>query len=137
MSLNLLVRELAELPSETEWVEFKENNADPDDIGEYISALGNSATYHEKNSAYLIWGISNENHDIIGTSFDYRTYKVGNEELENWLRHMLSDNADFEFHTVDTDGKNVIVLTIQKALSRPILFKKKGLYSCRQLQKTA
>ena len=33
--LQHLVRELAALPKETEWVEFKENNANPEDIGEY------------------------------------------------------------------------------------------------------
>lgn len=38
-----LLRELCKLPQETEWVEFKENAADPHDIGEYISALANSA----------------------------------------------------------------------------------------------
>ena len=37
-----LLRELCRLPNETEWVEFKHNNADPDMIGEYISALSNS-----------------------------------------------------------------------------------------------
>ena len=124
MSLYRLVLELAKLPTETEWVEFKQNNAGHEDIGEYISALGNSAAYHDKNSAYLIWGVHDDTHEIIGTSFDYRSYKVGNEELENWLRHMLSDNADFEFQTVDADGKRVVILIIQKAISRPIMFKK-------------
>lgn len=38
-----LVRELCTLPRETEWAEFKVNDADPDAIGEYISALANSA----------------------------------------------------------------------------------------------
>ena len=38
-----LVRELSKLPDETEWVEFKQNNADPQEIGEYLSALANSA----------------------------------------------------------------------------------------------
>lgn len=38
-----LVRELVNLPAETEWLEFKRNNERPEDIGEYISALSNSA----------------------------------------------------------------------------------------------
>ncbi len=38
-----LLRELCKLPKETEWVEFKHNNDDPQLIGEYISALANSA----------------------------------------------------------------------------------------------
>ncbi len=38
-----LIRELSKLPNETEWVEFKVNDAEPQEIGEYISALSNSA----------------------------------------------------------------------------------------------
>ena len=34
-----LVRELCNLPAETELVEFKRNNSNPQEIGEYISAL--------------------------------------------------------------------------------------------------
>jgi ATP-dependent DNA helicase RecG len=37
-----LLKELVELPHETEWVEFKVNNADPEDIGQYLSAISNS-----------------------------------------------------------------------------------------------
>ena len=36
--LQSLVRELAKLSDETEWVEFKCNNKQPQMIGEYISA---------------------------------------------------------------------------------------------------
>ena len=38
-----LVRELCNLPHETEWVEFKVNHRNPQAIGEYVSALSNSA----------------------------------------------------------------------------------------------
>jgi hypothetical protein len=38
-----LLHELRKLPNETEWVEFKANYADPQEIGEYISALSNAA----------------------------------------------------------------------------------------------
>jgi len=41
--LRTLVREHQRPPTETEWVEFKENRAEPEDIGEYISAIANSA----------------------------------------------------------------------------------------------
>ena len=50
-----LLNELRKLPKETEWVEFKHNNADPQEMGEYISALANSAALSGKNSGYLIW----------------------------------------------------------------------------------
>ena len=55
--LQNLVRQLIALPKETEWVEFKHNNADPGEIGEYISALSNSATLHGKQCAYVLWGV--------------------------------------------------------------------------------
>ena len=48
--------ELLTLSNETEWVEFKYNNADPKQIGEYISALANSAVIQRKEMAYMIWG---------------------------------------------------------------------------------
>jgi len=54
--LRSLLRELTKLPTETEWVEFKHNNDDPQQIGEYISALANSAALIGKQSAYMVWG---------------------------------------------------------------------------------
>ena len=80
-----LVHELCKLPRETGWVEFKENNGDPDEIGEYISALANSAVLADKSSAYLVWGVRDGCQDIVGTTFDPFAAKVGEEELENWL----------------------------------------------------
>lgn len=54
-----LLAELRKLPRETEWVEFKHNNDDADEIGEYLSALSNSAALSGKVQAYLVWGIDN------------------------------------------------------------------------------
>ena len=67
--LNGLVAELRKLPAETSWVEFKENNSNPEDIGEYISALSNSAALSGKASAYVLWGVRNGTHEVVGTSF--------------------------------------------------------------------
>lgn len=66
-NLDLLVNELRKLPNETQWVEFKHNNYKPQMIGEDISALANSAALHEKSCAYMIWGVHNETHEIVGT----------------------------------------------------------------------
>ena len=57
--INSLIKELLNQPRETEWIEFKRNNDDPQMIGEYISALSNSAALHRKSKAYIIWGIDN------------------------------------------------------------------------------
>ena len=57
-----LVRELCKLPKETEWVELKVNDAKPQEIGEYISALSNSAALAGKAFAYLVWGVADGDH---------------------------------------------------------------------------
>jgi len=54
--LSAILAEFLRLPTETEWVEFKHNNTDPEMIGEYLSALANSAALTERTAGYLIWG---------------------------------------------------------------------------------
>ena len=76
-----LIRELCNLSIETEWVEFKHNNDNPSEIGEYLSALANAAALNGKASAYLIWGVRNIDHAVVGTTFNPRASRVGNEEL--------------------------------------------------------
>ena len=70
-----MVRELCRLPSETEWVEFKGNNNNPETIGRNISALANGAAINGKTSASAIWGIEDETHAIVGTTFSPSTAK--------------------------------------------------------------
>lgn len=80
--LRSLVLEFVAMPSETGWLEFKENKAEPHDIGEYISALSNSAALEGRAHAYMLWGIADEGHAIVGTSFDPQAVRQGNEELK-------------------------------------------------------
>lgn len=117
-----LVRELCKLPTETEWAEFKHNNDNPTMIGEYISALSNSAAIAGKNSAYIVWGIDNESHDIIGTTFAPSRAKKGNENLENWLLRMLSPRIHFSFHEFEVDSFPVVIMEIEKAFREPVQF---------------
>ncbi len=123
-NLNLLIKELISLPSETEWLEFKHNNFDPAMIGADISALANSAAYRGKDKAYMIWGINNETHEILGTNYN-RFYKfINNQEIESWLKNTVSKNADFDFFDTEIDDKKLVVLIIQKASVQPVTFKK-------------
>lgn len=117
-----LVRELCRLPAETEWVEFKENQDDPKRIGEYISALANSAALAGKECGYVVWGVADGSHSIVGTNFAPHSRKVGNEPLESWLRHGASLYADFQFYEVAIDGKRVVILEISRAAQYPVAF---------------
>lgn len=123
-NLERLVRELCKYSEELPWLEFKHNNYTPETIGEDISALANGATLDEKSCAYFIWGIDDLTHQVVGTSYNLQNLKKGREELENWLRGLLSKNADFEYQTVEMDNVTVGVMKIQCATSQPVTFQK-------------
>ena len=117
-----LLQELRRLPSETEWLEFKRNNTKPEEIGEYISALSNSAALDGKVNAWLIWGVADDTGDIVGTDFEPGVAKVGNEELENWLLRLLNPKIDFRFHCLTAQDKPVVILEIASAARHPLQF---------------
>ena len=118
----MLVRELASLPRETTWLELKENKAVPDEIGANISALANSAVLAERSFAYIIWGIRDDSHEIVGTSFSHHDVRKGNEPLEPWLWRLLEPDVRFEFHAITVEGKSVVLLEIERAQRRPVRF---------------
>lgn len=118
-----LLAELRKLPREADWVEFKHDNADPEEIGEYLSALSNAAALAGKVQAYLVWGIDDATHDVVGTRFDPASAKVGNEELESWLLRLLSPRINFRFHVFEASDQRVVLLEIGAAFRHPVQFK--------------
>ena len=117
-----MVRELCRLPSETEWVEFKGNNSNPETIGRNISALANGAAINGKTSASAIWGIEDETHAIVGTTFFPSDTKKGNEPLETWLYSQINPHIDFRFNELYVDGQRVVLLEIEPASHQPVSF---------------
>ena len=95
----------------------------PEDIGEYISALSNAAALKGKVNAYLIWGVKDVSHEIVGTTFSPSRSKKGNEELEVWLAHSLTPRIHIRFFEVDIDEKHVTMLEIPRASHQPIQFR--------------
>ena len=123
--LHSLVRELCKLSDETEWVEFKLSTRDAEETGEYVSALANSAALAGKAFAYMLWGITDDDHQIVGTSFRPSTKKVGNEQFENWLLRLLKPRINFRFFEILIDEKPVVLLEIERAFRHPVQFKGK------------
>jgi len=121
-SVATLVHELSSTFREAEWVEFKVNNSTPSEIGEYISALANSAALLDKPRAYVVWGIEDGTGKVVGTTFEPATSKQGNEDLENWLTRLLQPQVPFRFHTCEVEGARVVVLEIDSALHQPVRF---------------
>jgi len=67
-NLDLLIKKLCKLSTETEWVEFKHNNNEPNVIGADISALANSAVIADHDHSYMVWGVDDKTHEIIDTN---------------------------------------------------------------------
>lgn len=118
-----ILADLRKLPRETEWAEFKHNNDDPNEIGEYISALANAAALAGKVSAWLVWGVKDQTHEIIGTTFNPASAKINNEELESWLLRLLSPKIDFRFYRIHAEDKPVVLMEIGAAFRHPVRFK--------------
>jgi len=118
-----LVDRLRGLPTETEWLEFKRNNADPQEIGEYLSALANEASLCNQLRGYLVFGIDDASHEVVGTRFDpYAAKAKGNQDLLPWLGALLQPNPGVEVLVVDHPSGRVVMLAVGPARDRPAAF---------------
>lgn len=124
MNLKKIVLELCSYEDEQEWFEFKENWFQPDILGEYVSALSNAAAFHHKDQAYFVWGVNNDTHEIVGTTFNqYCDYNK--EPFQNYLARNLFPSINFLFEEATINDKRVVVLVIPAAEEIPTAFKEK------------
>jgi len=118
-----LILSLTQQPTEQEWLEFKHNFHSSDEIGKRISALANGACLSGKKFGYLVFGVEDGTHNIVGTSFSPKTKKAkGNEDLEHWLVSRLSPKIHFTIHELQIDGKAVVLFEIPASTDMPISF---------------
>ena len=113
-----LLLEVINNNDEREWVEFKTNypaEKHLQDIGEYISALSNSATLHKQNYAYMIWGVENTTRKILGTDFKYDLDINGSEVFKHYLARNLEPHISFKFAEIYIGNDRLVCLTIPAA----------------------
>lgn len=120
--LNDLLVTLLALPKENEFLEFKVNQYDKEEIGKRLSALANGAAPLAKEYGYLIFGVENEKHQVVGTTFQPTLFKVGNEELENWLTQRLNPRIDFRLFEFKFQEKHIALFQIPAAKGQPVAF---------------
>lgn len=121
------VKQLIRLRDEYPWLEFKVNWYEPNKLGEYISALANGAAYCGEEYGYLVWGVTDKPHKIVGTEFDFnRVYK--GSPLETFLATGLKPGVNFSFIERTIEGKRVVLLKIPKAEKYMVSFKKKRFF---------
>lgn len=120
-SLVDVVNELRVYDAEREWFEFKENWFEAKALGEYISALSNSAAYEGKEMAYFVWGINDDTHEVVGTHFN-PNQNVNGEPLKHFLARQIFPDIDFRFDEITVTDQRVVVLSIPKAKTIPTAY---------------
>jgi ATP-dependent DNA helicase RecG len=104
------------LPSENEWFEFKDanDNFKTDKIGKYFSALSNEANILEKDFAWLIFGVHDKTHKIIGTDYRVKTERL--HGLKKQIADNITDRISFaNIHVITVEGNRVIMFQIPPA----------------------
>jgi predicted HTH transcriptional regulator len=117
-----LLNNLVAQPNESQWVEFKKDYADPEMIGQRISPLANGACLHNQQCGYLVFGVEDTTHNVVGTQFSPRTAKKGNEEIENWIAQRLGPRIDFRIYEFKCEGKPIALFEIPAAQGQPVKF---------------
>ena len=119
---NLFLK-LCSFSNETEWLEFKSNRYESQVLGEYLSALSNSAGLLGKPRAYLVFGIEDGTHAVTGTTFDPPAEKgKGNQLLPLWLSLGFQPNVGFESYIFDYHTNRIVLFEINPAFDRPVKF---------------
>lgn len=111
-----LLEAFIQLPGETEVVEFKkaQNGFDTQKIGEYFSALSNEANLHQEEYAWLLFGIHDKTHAVLGSS--YKPTRPSLDALKREIAEGTNCGITFiEIHEVVYQGKRVIMFQIPAA----------------------
>lgn len=119
-----VVNDLLRVSGETSCVEFKEDFASPAMIGEYASALANSAALSDQSCGYVVWGIHNGTHSVVGTQFCPDRTRVEQQPLELWLEQRLTPSVPVSFKAVEHPDGRVVMLKIPAAKTRPVEFER-------------
>ncbi len=114
--LKKMLNTLLTLPAETEIVEFKkaENSFSDTDLGEYFSALSNEANLKNVSIGWLVFGVDNITHKVLGTN--YKRSRPLLDEMKKKLADQTTNRITFdEIYEVMYDGKRVVMFQIPAA----------------------
>lgn len=113
--------------AENEVVEFKkaETNFDIDELGKYFSALSNEANLREREFGWIVFGVWDKKHEIVGTSF--KDGEVALNKLKQDMSQHTTDGLIFrEIIPLEVEGKRVLLFKVP-ATPRNIVMKWKGI----------
>ena len=120
-----LLHSLLTLPAETELVEFKkaENSFSDTDLGEYFSALSNEANLKGVERAWLVFGVDNNTHKVLGSN--YKPTRPSLDEIKKKVADQTTNRITFdEIYEVKYEERRVVMFQIPAApLGLPIAYK--------------
>jgi len=114
--LNKILSDAVALTAETEIVEFKEAKEGYDfgKIGKYFSALSNEANLKGKSYAWLIFGVENKKHIIVGSHF--RNSRKDLDSLKKEVGDKTTQNISFvEIYELKKPEGRVVMFQIPAA----------------------
>ena len=115
---------LLALDAEMEVVEFKEakNQYDFTKLGRYFSALSNEANLKNRAAAWLVFGVEDKNHEVVGTQ--YRPKRKDLDHLKGEIANKITNRITFiEIHEVNHPEGRVVLFEIPPApKGMPIAF---------------
>jgi ATP-dependent DNA helicase RecG len=115
-ALHKKLNQLLSLQAENEIVEFKEakNGYDFGKLGKYFSALSNEANLQRADCAWLVFGVENNEHKIVGTNFRIKRSELDN--LKKEIADKISNRLTFiEIHELFLEKGRVILFEIPAA----------------------
>lgn len=122
-SLCALLGRLCSEPHESEWLEFKQNVWDHNQIGRNISALANSAMLAGKERAFVVFGVENNSHERVGTTIRLKKKKgKGNENFENWINRLIAPRIMIALHDFQCDSMEFAIIEIEPTYESPVRF---------------
>lgn len=105
------------LPAETEVVEFKKasNGFGDQELGEYFSALSNEANLRGKPCAWLVFGVENSTHKVVGSQ--YKNSRPALDAMKKKIADQTTSRHTFvEIHAFQyKNGKRVVMFEIPPA----------------------
>ena len=114
--LTILLESLLNLPTENEVVEFKRagNGFDTLKLGAYFSALSNEANLKRRDNAWLVFGINDKDHAIVGTNYKSTPQSLCHikREIAEGINEGITFNDIFE---LIYEGKRVLLFQIPPA----------------------
>ena len=116
IELHEILTRLISLPGETEVVEFKkaENGFGDKELGQYFSALSNESNLKALECGWLVFGIENKTHAIIGSN--YKRTRVSLDSMKKRIADQTTNRITFEeIYTLKVDRKRVVMFQIPAA----------------------